>query len=478
MLGDIVHNARDAIALVLLFSFTIFVHEFGHFLAALRCGMVIDTFSIGFGPALWKRKIRGVTYKIGCIPVGGYVALPQLDPAAMDAVQGGKPAKNDGSGPRELPPISPLKKILVSVAGPAGNVLLAVGLAWVIYVAPSKGEPRDGANLVGFVATNSAAYASGLRPGDRILAVDGESVMSWGDFSTVCYLKSGNTNGAMLSVQTPEGVAKVAVSLAEGGFGADGVERAMACVVTEVLAGGSAQASGVRNGDMIRTVDGITVASTLHFVDLISSRGEETVSLELERDGKTVKLHVVPKHDEELGRAVIGAMVSTAIGRATMPWMVHKEPLAQLKGDAMGIVRILRALVTPRETKQAAKGLGGPVLILATLWVSIKVSILNAVGFLRFLNVNLAILNLLPVPVLDGGHIMFSLWEVITRRRAHPRLVNVLVNAFAAALILVFLLLTFRDVRRLPRIIRVFRDSANVEELTEDSETRGGESKE
>ena len=83
-----IQGIADVIVLVALFGFTIFIHELGHFLVALRCGMVVDTFSIGFGPALWKRKIRGITYKIGWIPVGGYVALPQLDPSGMETIQG------------------------------------------------------------------------------------------------------------------------------------------------------------------------------------------------------------------------------------------------------------------------------------------------------------------------------------------------------------------------------------------------------
>ena len=88
MLGSIITNFRDVIALVFLFSFTIFVHELGHFLVALKCGMVIDVFSIGFGPAMWKKKVNGITYKIGWIPFGGYVALPQLDPSGMSSIQG------------------------------------------------------------------------------------------------------------------------------------------------------------------------------------------------------------------------------------------------------------------------------------------------------------------------------------------------------------------------------------------------------
>ena len=111
---------RDLILLVALFGLTIFVHELGHFLAAIWSGMVVDVFSIGFGPAIWQKKIKGVLFKISWIQLGGYVAIPQLDPAATEAVQG-----EDGKEVRDLPQVSSRKKIFVSLAGVTGNVLLA-----------------------------------------------------------------------------------------------------------------------------------------------------------------------------------------------------------------------------------------------------------------------------------------------------------------------------------------------------------------
>ena len=119
------------VCVVLLFSLAIFIHEFGHFLAARWLGLKVDAFAIGFGPALWKRTVGGVEYKIGCIPFGGYVALPQLDPSGMEKVQGGS-----GEASHELPDIAAWRRIIVSVAGPFGNVVLAVALALLIAWMP------------------------------------------------------------------------------------------------------------------------------------------------------------------------------------------------------------------------------------------------------------------------------------------------------------------------------------------------------
>jgi regulator of sigma E protease len=454
MFSNIIRSAADVVVLVCLFGITILIHELGHFLLALKFGLRIETFSIGFGPAIWKRSWRGILFKIGCIPVGGYVSLPQLDPSGMSTLQG---QGGDGEG---LPHVAPWKKMIVSVAGASGNMLFAVGLAWLIYLVPgARTGDSEAGTLVGHVATNSTAYAAGLRPGDDIVAVNGENVSSWNEFTVLTVLHGGEDRPVDLTVRRDERLRLLSVPTVEGEMGVrqvEGILKSTLCLVQDVVPGGSAQEAGVQAGDIVRTIDGITVASTEHFIRLVAERADRDCVLVVEREGKPQTLTVRPRFDEDRGRALIGVSVSAGFEAGVMPWMQHRNPWAQIRGDAMGIVRTLRALVTPREAKQAARGLGGPIMIIAALWVSIKISILNAVGFLRFLNVNLAILNLLPIPVLDGGHIVFSLWEAVTRRRMSPRFVSVLVNVFAAILIGLLVLLSLRDVLRAPRLLRAF----------------------
>ena len=145
-------GAIYTVIVIVLVGVTIFVHELGHFLAAISFKMFVETFSIGFGPALWKKKIRGITYKIGWIPFGGYVALPQLDPAAMAVIQGS--SKNSAS----LPEVAAWKKIIVVAAGPAGNVVLAIALAFIISVIPMPPMFQDeGKPVIGMVEKGSEA---------------------------------------------------------------------------------------------------------------------------------------------------------------------------------------------------------------------------------------------------------------------------------------------------------------------------------
>jgi len=467
MFGSIIGSAADLVVLVLLFGVTIFVHELGHFLLALLFKMRVDTFAIGFGPPIWKRTVRGITYKIGWIPVGGYVALPQLDPAAMSAVQGkDKDAgEEDGAPAKPVTPAAPWKRIVVSVSGAAGNVAFAFLLAWIIYLAPPpSGASGGGDTLIGFVSTNSAAYEAGLRTGDRIVAVNDEVVDTWHDYSVLCTLGAGGSN-VVLTVQTDGERRQVRVPVVEADMGVaqvEGVARSMLCIVSDVLPGGSAEEAGLEVGDRITQFNGERVASTQHFIRLVAGRAGEPTPIAVERDGEERELTVIPRYDRDQDRALIGVTVSPGFENA-MPWMQYRNPLDQLKNDAMGIVRILRALVTPKEAGQAAKGLGGPIMIFTALWMSIKVSMLNAVGFLRFLNVNLAILNLLPIPVLDGGHVLFALWEGVTRRKVHPKVANALVNVFAALLIGVLVLLSLRDVWRAPRFFRALRRDQSEE---------------
>jgi regulator of sigma E protease len=476
MLGSIVGNAADVIVLLALFGASIFIHELGHFLVAIKLGLVVDTFSIGFGPPIWKREIRGIVFKVCWFPLGGYVALPQLDPSGMATVQGSQDPSEEGTEDpseagaealRDLPDVSPAKKIAVSVAGATGNIIFAVVLSWIIWLSPGA-ITYKGAPLVGTVDAESVAYAEGLRVGDEIISLNGKPVSTWYDLSMEALL-IGETTDVTLLVKSGKTEKSMTVPLvleegAELPALAGIARRAIPCLFQAVTPGSSAAKAGLLANDIVKTFDGLPVNGTLEFIELVGARADKEVPIVVERNGDDVALVVVPRYSEKHDQVLIGVRPVDMI----MPWMHEKRPVAQLRGDALGIVRLLKALVTPGESKHAARGLGGPVMIFAALWVAIKISIFNAVGFLRFLNVNLAILNLLPIPVLDGGHIMFSLWEAVTRRKAHPKFVNILVNTFAIMLIGVFFILTFRDVDRLfPRLKSVFHRESTTNVVEE-----------
>jgi len=435
------------VLVVLFFGLAVFIHEFGHFLAAKLLGFRIEVFSIGFGPALWKKKVNGVEYKVSLIPFGGYVALPQLDPSGMDKLQGEADREN-------IPDVAAWKRIVVAVAGPLGNVVLAVVLAFLIFAVPGVKTGGVGTEI-GYISQKSQAYQAGVRVGDKIVSAAGAKVETWNDFILECHL--AGKPGDKVSVEVLRGgrihkldlelVSRLSnqITLVEG-IGPAGVGT-----IDEVRPGTPADAAGLRKGDKIQAVDGKAVTGSASFVGLMKEVGTKTVVIEVERGTEKLAIPVTPRMDAAEGRPLIGVAVANAVDYVPV-WMRYKDPRLQLKGDAESILRVFRAFFAPKtqgEGSRAAKSLGGPVTIFAQLYYTLRDSFMSGLGFLRFLCINLAILNLLPLPVLDGGHILFALFEMIFRRKLPAKMIELLVNGFAIALIGLMVLLVYSDVRRL-----------------------------
>ena len=362
---EILATIGAIVACILLFSFAIFIHEFGHFIVAKWFGLCVERFSIGFGPALWKKTIGGVEYRISAIPFGGYVSLPQLDPEGTRALEGG-----DSDDAPKYKEATPLVRIAVAFAGPFGNIVLAVILALVLAAVPGArfGEmPAE----IGDVVPDGPAAVGGILPGDRVLSVNGHAVGSWTEMQT------------------------------------------------------EVQIAGLKAAEFV-----------------------------VARGGTNVTLSVTAKRDEASGACYILAL-STTNGVKAAAWMPSRNPLKQLAGDATQIFRVLKALVTPKEAKAAAKALGGPVMIAEGLYVQVRRNGWDALGFLRFLDINLAILNLLPIPVLAGGLILFALFELLFRRKPPRKLTDGLSMAFMWLFLALMITLVWRDIARSRRMHRV-----------------------
>ena len=353
---EIIVTAFYIAVCVLLFAFAILIHEFGHFIVALKLGLRVEAFSIGFGPALWKKKVNGVEYRLSAIPLGGYVSIPDVDPEGTKAIEGvkGERAK-DG---RVCIPA--WKELLVAVAGPAMNIVLAVALAVGLSLVPSARFGELPAKI-GSIVEKGPAAEGGMKAGDIVRSVGGRVVETWTDMQT--------------EVQ-------------------------------------------------------ITGAKETEFV--------------VERAGTLETLKITPKRDDVTGACLIMALsVSNTTG--AVAWMPARNPLKQLAWDAGSIFRVLKGLVTPKEAKATSQALGGPVMIAEGLYRQVRRNPWDGIGFLRFLNVNLAILNLLPIPVLDGGLILFSLLALVFRRRVPDFIVKYLSMTFMVLLMGLMGLLILRD---------------------------------
>ena len=350
---------------VLLFALAILIHEFGHFIVALKLGLRVDAFSIGFGPAIWKKKFRGVEYRISWIPLGGYVSLPDIDPEGTKALEGSRGEGVEGSGTPH-PRIAPWQEVLVAFAGPAMNIVLAVVLAVVLSLVPGAKFGQLAAKI-GEVPPGGPAAAAGLMKGDVVKSVGGHPVESWSDMQTEVQIAGGKS------------------------------------------------------------------------VEFLVSRGGADGAA-----AEDVVLAVTPKQDKVTGAWYILALSETNATGA-VAWMPARNPWKQLAWDAGSIFRVLKALVTPKSAKATASALGGPVLIAEGLYQQVRRDKWDALGFLRFLNVNLAILNLLPIPVLDGGLIFFALIAIVFRRRLPDWFVTKVTLAFMVLLMGLMALLLCRD---------------------------------
>jgi len=458
------------LAVIVLFGLCIFIHELGHFVAAKALGMVIDTFSIGFGPAIWKKKIGGVLFKIGIFPIGGYVALPQMDPTGGGDRPPGEASPhspNEGSKTTEpvkiVPPVGPWKRIIVAVAGALGNMFLAYLIAWIVFIAGKPSAPAERAAIIGYVETNSTAYAKGMRTGDEILSINGRAVGSWQDVIQ----ENARFEEVALLLKTAQGDNAVSIQTEKNQLGfrmIPGIHEIMLCKVLSVEPDSGAASAGIQGGDLIRKIDDIEVLSIDHLIALISERVEQSMAVAIERSGRALTVKVTPRFDPALNRARIGIRFDPYAVDSDR--VVHIAPGAQIKSHASVIFRVLRSLMTPKEAKATSQALGGPLMIIFMLQDMVRKGIIIALWFTCLLNVNLAILNLLPLPVLDGGHVVFALLEIITRRPVPPKVALILDQIFFGLLILAIILITGRDLKRLYQIRLMFKPPIERQTIT------------
>ena len=436
------------LGMLLLFALSILVHEAGHFAAARLLGLRAEVFSLGMGPALWQKTACGTRWKIGCLPIGGYVVLPQLDPAGFleDA-----PSTPDSAPP--LPPVAPWRKILVALAGPAANILFAFLLACLVTLIGRPAALSEQDAVIGWLDPDSPLAAAGITPGDEILALDAAPTPTWIDLATAAAL-SPSTN-ATLTVRraaSAPGTPDLSVTVplrpsSLGGKTLSGIDSRDLCQVALVEPSSPAAAAGLRPGDLVVAYDGAPVWSRLHLIGLVTASAGAPAVVTVQRGSRTLDYTLAAAWNPDLSRHLIGIRFNS-LGDLDFTHRSHPSPFAQMRTHFASILSFLRALATPRTASAAADAVGGPVSIFVMLYLMVRASFSLALWFTGFLNVNLALVNLLPLPVLDGGHILLNLWAWITRRPVPAAVVRWLVNLFGVLLILLFVTLTIRDSTR------------------------------
>ena len=446
-------NLIAIVVVILLFNFMIFIHELGHFLAAKWRGLEIEKFYIWFGKPIWKKTIKGVEYGIGSIPAGGFVALPQMAP--MEAIEGG-----DSENRKNLPPITPLDKIIVAFAGPLFSFLLAFTAACCVWI---FGKPADAlhSTTVGYVQQDGPADRAGMELGDRFVSIDGENVDRF----------SGGLSGVqekiMLSRKDPidivverDGKEHTITTTFEvedtpwykrRAMRKIGVAAAVEMRVASIEKESPAAKAGMKIGDLVTSLDGHPVHSIAQLGDLLKEREGKTVPVALMRGEEELLLQVdsiVPK-DKVTGKLRPNGfpMIGVAFVNSYDLSLVKPNPMEQVKDGVLLMYKTIQA-ITSRNSNVKIEHLSGPIGIGDAMYSFIRTdeAVRRIFWFMVVLNINLAIMNLLPLPVLDGGHIVLAIGEWISGKPVKLRVLEIVQTAFVAVLLTLFVYITSKDI--------------------------------
>ncbi|MFI5356703.1 MAG: RIP metalloprotease RseP [Opitutales bacterium] len=454
LLQGLLANVWSIFLVVLFFGGSIFVHELGHFLAARRRGVHVERFSIGFGPAIFSWRGRdGIEYRVAWLPLGGYVLLPQL--ADLRGVEGESAVNVD-----RLPPVSYGTKMLVFVAGATCNILFALALACVVW---SVGQPTNSqiaTTRIGYVSPTlplpdgsivpSPASRAGLEVGDVIVAIDGTKVNDWMDVLQAIVTGSGRGANdqpkAVFTIARAGQVRQVTVYPRLSGdekFRRVGIDSGYELKVLSVNPRSPAAQAGFKPGDELLTLNGKSAINANTYEDIVTQAGGAPIAAVVRRADKELTLTLPAQHNVKAD-ATLGLALTTGFK------LTHPSPFAQVYDNAVMTFRTLFSLINPRSDIGLSK-VAGPVGIVRIFHSAAEAGLQAVLMFTILVNVNLAIFNLLPIPVLDGGQMLFATIGKLRGRALPVNFIMATQSAFVVLLFSMILYVSFFDVRRIVR---------------------------
>lgn len=436
---------------VLVLGVLVFIHELGHFLAAKSCKIKVLAFSLGFGTPIFKKTVGDTEYRISSIPFGGYVKMAGENPEEQTEGQ---------SSPDDFPSKPIWQRAFVAVAGPAANFLSAMAMLWGMYLWGVDKPLYLENTLVGAVADSSMAQQAGMLPGDSIISINGKGVSSWDDIQSIfaqqevnysiTYSRDGKTGDAVL----------VNKNNYKGGLPKEptmGLFPPLPAVIASVLDSSAAAQAGFLAGDTVRMIDSQKVYSWFHLTTIIeNARSDTPLNILVSRGGKLLSLSVTPRYSETEKRKLLGIQVAEGDTR------IVRYPMGEAISNALDktweyTIMIFDVIGKLASRRVPASQLSGPVGIIPASGFMVMQGLSHLLNFMALIGINLAVLNLMPLVITDGGLILFLIIEAIRRKPLSVKLQSVVNRIAIAFFLLLFLFVTFNDVMRLPDIFRMFK---------------------
>jgi len=437
-------------------SILVAFHEFGHFWVARKVGVKVIRFSIGFGKIIWRyqKNPENTEYVLSAVPLGGYVKM--VDEREGDVAQKDLPFAFNRQ--------SLLKRTAIVLAGPLFNLLLAVLLYWLIFMIGETGMRP----ILGPVAEDSIAAQAGFVEGEEILSIDGKSTPTWNEaIGTIFSSAMGGNQGIDIEVKSANGlVLKRTLVIPEkdssepeilfSKLGLTPWEPELQPIIGKVLDLKPAAKAGLRPGDLVLSMDGVSVANWMELVDYVQSRPGQMIDLLIERDGIHLNLKITPERIEtdqgvvgKIGAGVNvpeGLIESLQVNYSLTPMQAIPAAFARTWQYSRATIKMMGMMLIG---KASVENLSGPISIAQFAGQSASMGLLYFMKFVALVSVSLGILNLMPIPVLDGGHLMLFAIEAIKGAPLSLKAQLIFQNIGMALLLTLMSIAVFLDIGRL-----------------------------